>query len=86
MKDRIVTGIVLSAVLIPLLTITKLLELFQVFMFIFVVIASLEMIRMYETQKKFQLLPKIGIILFVINVFFFVAGFCRICFWRLFLI
>ena len=61
MKDRIVTGIVLSAVLIPLLTITKLLELFQVFMFIFVVIASLEMIRMYETKKKFQLLPKIGI-------------------------
>ena len=74
MKDRIITGVVLSAVLIPILTIPKLLELFQVFMLIFVVIASTEMIRMYETKKKFQLLAKIGIILLTLGTFSSMGG------------
>jgi len=74
MKDRIITGVILSAILIPVLTITKLLELFQVFMVVFVVIASLEMIRMYETKKKFQLLPKIGIVLLTLGTFSSVGG------------
>jgi phosphatidate cytidylyltransferase len=40
----------------------------------FVVIASTEMIRMYETENKFQLLPKIGIVLLTLATFFSVGG------------
>ncbi|MFH0766712.1 MAG: phosphatidate cytidylyltransferase [Bacillota bacterium] len=74
MKDRLVTGLVLAAILIPVITVPILLEVFQVVMSIFVVIASLEMIRMYETKKKFQMWPRIGIVLITLGTFFSVGG------------
>lgn len=75
MKKRLITAIVLAAILIPVISMPIFLEVFQVFMFLFVVIASLEMIRMYETKKKFQMLPKIGIVLLTIGTFFSIGGF-----------
>ena len=74
MKDRIVTGIILAAVLIPIVSIEIFLELFQVVMSLFVLIAAHELIRMYESKKKFQLLPKIGISLLALGTFFSVGG------------
>ncbi|MDY0295276.1 MAG: phosphatidate cytidylyltransferase [Acholeplasmataceae bacterium] len=74
MKDRIITGLVLAAILIPIVSIEIFLELFQVVMSLFVIIASHEMIRMYESKKKFQLLPKIGISLLALGTFFSVGG------------
>lgn len=74
MKDRIITGLVLAAILIPIVSIEIFLELFQVVMSLFVLIASHEMIRMYESKKKFQLLPKIGISLLALGTFFSVGG------------
>ncbi|HPG43166.1 MAG TPA: phosphatidate cytidylyltransferase [Acholeplasmataceae bacterium] len=74
MKDRIITGLVLAAILIPIVSIEIFLELFQVVMSIFVIIASHEMIRMYESKKKFQLWPKIGIALLALATFFSVGG------------
>ncbi len=75
MKNRLRTGIILASILIPIVTIPIFLELFQVLMMAFVVIASLEMIRMYETKKKFQLLPKIGIVLLTLATYFSIGGF-----------
>ncbi len=74
MKDRLVTGLILAAILIPVITIPILFEVFQVVMSLFVVIASTEMIRMYERKKKFQWLPKIGIVLLTLGTFYSVGG------------
>lgn len=74
MKDRIITGLILAAVLIPIVSIEIFLELFQVVMSLFVLIASHELIRMYESKKKFQILPKIGISLLALATFFSVGG------------
>lgn len=74
MKDRLVTGLILAAILIPIVSIELFLELFQVVMSLFVLIASHEMIRMYETKKKFQIWPRIGISLLTLATFFSVGG------------
>lgn len=74
MKDRLITGIVLAAILIPIVSIEIFLELFQVVMSLFVLIAAHELIRMYESKKKFQVLPKIGISLLALATFFSVGG------------
>jgi len=74
MKQRLITGIILLLVLIPVVSFEIFLGVFQVVMMLFVVIASTEMIRMFETEKKFQWLPKIGIVLLTLATFFSVAG------------
>lgn len=74
MKKRTITGAVLALILIPTVSFEIFLGVFQVLMIAFVVIASTEMIRMYETEKKFQILPKVGIVLLTLGTFFSVAG------------
>lgn len=74
MKDRLVTGIILAAILIPIVSIEIFLEMFQVLMTLFVVISAFEMIRMFESKKKFQKFPKVGIILLTLGTFFSVGG------------
>jgi phosphatidate cytidylyltransferase len=74
MKKRAITGAILALVLIPTVSFEIFLGVFQVLMIAFVVIASTEMIRMYETEKKFQLLPKVGIVLLTLGTFFSVGG------------
>lgn len=74
MKKRAITGAILALILIPVVSFEIFLGIFQVFMILFVVIATTEMVRMYETEKKFQLLPKIGIVLLTLGTFFSVGG------------
>jgi len=74
MKKRVMTGIILFLILIPIVSFEIFLAVFQVFMILFVIISSSEMIRMYETEKKFQWLPKIGIVLLTLGTFFSVGG------------
>ncbi|PKK93972.1 MAG: hypothetical protein CVV61_01865 [Tenericutes bacterium HGW-Tenericutes-6] len=74
MRDRLITGIVLAVLLIPVVSIEIFLEMFQIFMALFVIISTHEMIRMYEGKKKFQKLPKIGIFLLTLGTFFSVGG------------
>ena len=71
MKQRIITGTVLCLILIPLLMVKELFPLFQVTMLVLAVIASTEMIRLYEQQKKFPLGVKIIIIISVLNIMAF---------------
>lgn len=74
MRKRLITGLILAAILIPIMSINVLLELFQVVMSVFVIIAAIEMIQMYETEKKFQKIAKIGIIVLTLATFFSVGG------------
>ena len=63
MKKRLITGIVLLAVLIPLLIIDVLLPVFQVVAAAFVCIGAWEMIKLYEHGKKFNIAIKIVIMI-----------------------
>lgn len=74
MKQRIKTGIIIALVLIPITIFPIFLEVFQVTMTIFTIVAAYEMIRMYETEKKFKKIPKIGIILLTVGTFASVGG------------
>ena len=59
MKERTLTGIILVAIFIPLLLVDELFILFQILMIVLTIIASNEMIRMYEKQKPIPLSMKL---------------------------
>ena len=63
MKKRIITGIIMLAILIPLLVIDVLLPVFQVVAAIYVCVGAWEMIKLYEHGKKFSWAVKIVIII-----------------------
>ena len=63
MKKRLITGIVMLAILVPILVIESLLPVFQIIAAILVCIGAWEMIRLYEHGKKFALPVKIVIII-----------------------
>lgn len=63
MKKRLITGIILMVVLIPLLVIESLLPIFQVVAFGFVGVGAFEMIRLFEYQKKLPIAVKVVIVL-----------------------
>ena len=62
MKKRLITGMILLAVLIPILVIEALLPLFQIVAAVLVCVGAWEMIRLYEHGKKFSLPVKIVIL------------------------
>ena len=62
MKKRLITGLVLLVILIPILVIEALLPLFQLVAAVLVCVGAWEMIRLYEHGKKFSLPVKIVIL------------------------
>ncbi|MFA6800985.1 MAG: phosphatidate cytidylyltransferase [Acholeplasmataceae bacterium] len=80
MKKRLITSLFLGLILAPVFfvpfnTNTRgFYYSFIVFMIVFVIIGSSEMIRMYETNKRFGKLPKIGIVLLTLSAFFSMSG------------
>ena len=62
MKKRLITGLVLVAILIPILVIEALLPVFQIVAAVLVCVGAWEMIRLYEHGKKFSLPVKIVIL------------------------
>ena len=69
MKQRIITGIIFFAVLVPLLIIDVLLPVFQVVCGILACIGAWEMIRLYSHEKKYSIPVQIVIILSTVLVF-----------------
>lgn len=63
MKQRLITGIVLLAIFLPLLIVEELFVLFQILMVVLCIVASHEMIRLYEKEKSFPLYIKIIIMI-----------------------
>ncbi|MFU8793395.1 MAG: phosphatidate cytidylyltransferase [Acholeplasmataceae bacterium] len=74
MKKRVTTGLILAAILIPIISVELFLELFQVIMIAFVIIGAHELIRMYETEKKFSKSTQMGIIFLTLLTFASVGG------------
>lgn len=63
MKQRTITGVVLVAIFLPLLIVSELFSLFQILMMALVLVASYEMIKLYETEKAFPGVSKFIIVL-----------------------
>ena len=59
MKERTLTGIVLLAIFIPLLLVDELFFMFQILMIVLTVIASHEMLKMYDKEKPMPKVMKI---------------------------
>lgn len=53
MKQRILTGVLIAAIFIPLLVVPSLFLLFQFFIMLLSIVASYELIRMFEKEKKY---------------------------------
>lgn len=63
MKKRIITGLIMAVILIPVLVIDVLLPLFQLVAAILVCIGSYEIIKLYEKEKKYSKTVKVVIVL-----------------------
>ena len=63
MKKRLITGLVMAVLLIPVLVIDALLPLFQIVAAAFVCIGSYEIIKLYEHEKKYPKSVKVVIML-----------------------
>lgn len=74
MKKRFYTGLILGLILIPVVSIEIFHELFQVLMTVFVIIASFELIRMYENEKPFDKIARIIIVVLTLANFLAVSG------------
>ena len=59
MKESTITGIVILAIFLPLLLVDELFFLFQILMIILTLIASSEMLRMYDKQKHMPIKMKV---------------------------
>jgi len=79
MKQRFLTSLILVAVIGPIFFVPFKLNIvfysaFLIFMILFVIVASNELVRMYETNKKFGKWPKIGIIVLTLATFLSTSG------------
>lgn len=70
MKKRLITGIILMVVLVPLLIVDELLPLFQFVAAGFVCVGAFEMIKLYEHHKKFPTGVKVVIVLSALLTYF----------------
>ena len=57
MKQRIITGAALPAIFIPIVILKPLFMVFQIAMIAMVIVGALELIGMYNKQKKFSKIP-----------------------------
>ncbi len=66
MKQRTITGVLLFLILAPLIVVDIMEYVFQMVMAILVVVAGVELIRMFEEKKKLDFLPKLCILSFTL--------------------
>lgn len=69
MKQRSLTAAVLLAIFIPLVVVSDLFILFQLLMMGLSVVASFELIRMYEKKKKYSIVSKVIISLCSLSIY-----------------
>lgn len=70
MKERTIMGIVMMAVFLPVLIMQEMFILFQIMMIGLTLIASLELIKMYEKKKKFPGFSKWIIVICTLLIYF----------------
>lgn len=77
MKKRIITGLILAILLIPITVLNHPLWMFNIFQFVmilFVIMGSIEMLNMYEKEKPIKIAVKIIIIILALLTYMNVGG------------
>ena len=59
MKRRIITGIILALILVPVIVVPALIRIFDVVVYVIAVAASFELVNMYDHEKKIHIAMKI---------------------------
>lgn len=72
MKQRLITGLIIVGILIPLLVVPQLLEVFHVVAAIFAGIGAIEVVRLSEKEKKYNF--GIKIIIIVSTLLIYISG------------
>ena len=69
MKKRIITGLIMALILIPVVLVPQLLTLFEVIVLILGIVASFELLNMYEKEKKIHIVTKILVVLLTLILY-----------------
>ena len=69
MKKRIITGLILAFLLVPLLLVKELFSLLQVVLLLLCVVATIEMINMCEKKRPMKLPVKIIVIISTLLIY-----------------
>ncbi|MGM9969444.1 MAG: phosphatidate cytidylyltransferase [Anaeroplasma sp.] len=69
MKKRVITGIIMALILIPVVLVPQLLPLFEVVVLLLGVIASCELLHMYDKEKNTHFVTKILVIVLTLVLY-----------------
>lgn len=69
MKKRILTGLVMAAILLPILFVPALIDLFEIILIILMLVASFEVLNMYSVEKKLPIFVKILCVILTFGLF-----------------
>ena len=79
MKKRIITGIIMGVILIPVLIVPELINIFELLIILFSILAGMEILNMYDKQKNIPLSVKIVSIVCTEFLYFSVVNNFDIC-------
>lgn len=79
MKKRIITAIILAIILVPSILIPALLPVFEVILMLFTAIATVELLCMYDKEKKVPIPVKILTIVLTMMLYFSIVNSFDIC-------
>ena len=75
MKKRIITALIMAAILIPALVVPQLLNILDVIFMVFVAVATIELLNMYDKEKKIALPLKIITVLLSFVLYFSIINY-----------
>ncbi len=79
MKKRIITGLVLAVILLPVVFLKELIVPFQLVVMIFGIIASIELLNMYDKEQKIALPIKILTVILTMLLYFSIVNSFALC-------
>ncbi len=79
MKKRIITGLILAVILIPSVLIPSLLPVLEILLMLMCIIATVELLNMYDNEKKIPLAVKILTIVLTMMLYFSIVNSFDIC-------
>lgn len=69
MKKRVITGVIMALILVPVLLVPSLTKLTEVIIFLFVIVASIELLNMYDKEKKMHISLKIMTVILTVGLY-----------------
>lgn len=79
MKKRIITAIIMALILIPVVIVPALMTVFELIVILFAILASLEILNMYDKQKKMPIGVKIVSVVLTIVLYSSIVDNFQIC-------